>query len=76
MMGAQPEGTVLRERDAVRLVLRENAVERALGAIRAGRLDIWFEADRSVARRVAALCPDVRVYSPHGHLRLVEDDAG
>jgi len=64
---------MLREPQPIILVERASRVARALDAIEAGSLSIWYEADWRVAREVASACRGVAVYASHGHLRLVQE---
>lgn len=69
-------GGLLRgEIEPIREISRETPLERAVSAIREGGLEVWYESDYRLARRVAALCPECRVYSSHGHLRLIEEES-
>lgn len=61
--------------EPIREVSRETPLERAVTAIRDGGLGLWYEPDYRLARRVASLCPECRVYSSHGHLRIIEGEA-
>ena len=70
------EDLPIHQPEPLREEYKETPLERAVTAIQEGGLRVWFESDYRLARRVAALCPECRVYSCHGHLRLLEEDAG
>lgn len=65
---------MLRQPEPVRALEVTDRAARAVDAIRAASLVVWYEPDRAVAREVARECPMCRVYSSHGHLRLVGGD--
>jgi hypothetical protein len=64
---------MLREPQPIILVEHASRVARALDAIEAASLGVWYEADWRIARDVASACPAVAVYASHGHLRLVQE---
>lgn len=78
MSSAHPLGarraTLMDQPEPLREIAYETPIQRAVNAIREGDLDVWYEPDYRVARKVAVLCPECRVYSSHGHLRLLEED--
>ena len=61
--------------EPIREVSHETPLERAVSDIREGDLRVWYEPDYTLARHVACLCPGCRLYSSHGHLRLLEGEA-